>query len=93
MQDQTSSQGWSSWCTLALLLPHARGWVGLCDAQQPTNANSQWLLSTRSLPALGWAPISRRQPPPALSCWFPSVLSLPLSPGLGPLPPSLRTQH
>ncbi|XP_074709830.1 LOW QUALITY PROTEIN: SH3 and cysteine-rich domain-containing protein 3 [Strix uralensis] len=29
----------------ALLLPHARGWVGLWHAQQPTNANSQWLLS------------------------------------------------
>ncbi|XP_074931965.1 SH3 and cysteine-rich domain-containing protein 3 isoform X2 [Phalacrocorax aristotelis] len=40
------NQGWSTWCALVLLLPHARGWVGLWHAQQPTNANSQRLLST-----------------------------------------------
>lgn len=67
--------------------------MGRCDAQQPTNANSQRLLHPAPLPARAWAPISRRQPPPALSCRLPSGLSLPLSTGLGRLPPSLHTQR
>ncbi|XP_029892638.1 SH3 and cysteine-rich domain-containing protein 3 isoform X1 [Aquila chrysaetos chrysaetos] len=94
MQAQTRHHGWRTWCAPALLLPHARGWVGLWHAQQPTNANSQWLLST-TLPSwlmhgLQFLSVSLRQ----RSAVHSSLGCHSRSPrGLGRLPPSLRTRH